>query len=257
MKKLFRRGTTIGLVSGAVIGSIFAGGLRALALTQEQIAQKLAAVPVFTITDANGSPLVASPSSEEEGGPNSVAGVFVSREDAQNFLQRVSSQNPAIASNVQVTPVSLGEVYDLAQRSDSQNAGLQFAYFAEREQVQSAVSLLQQQGQQVSVEQFNGVPLFLAKAGNEGGYLTIARGEQQVIPVFFEEQALQNLLTRVREQQPDLAGSIQVQVVNLEGVIETLEQSNNPELNQIVLIPPADSVEYIRSLQQQSGQGGN
>jgi hypothetical protein len=248
MKKLVRWGTTAVLIGGAVAGSLFTGGLRALALTQAQIVEMLSAVPMFTITDSNGSPLVASPASAE-GDQGSVAGVFVSREDAQAFLQRISSQNPEIANNVRVTPVSLGEVYQLATASANQNSGLRFAYFAERDQVESAVQILRQGGQQVSAEQFNGVPLFLAKAGADGGYLTISQNGEQVIPIFFEREGLQRLVDRVRQQQPDLATSIEIQVVNLEGVIQTLESSNNPELSQVILIPTADSIEYIRSLQ--------
>jgi nickel transport protein len=74
MKALVRWGTTIGLIGSTIATSLFAGGLSALALTQQQIVEKLSSVPVFTITDAEGSPLVASPSTGEEEG--AVAGVF-------------------------------------------------------------------------------------------------------------------------------------------------------------------------------------
>ncbi|MGP1383725.1 MAG: Tic22 family protein [Thainema sp.] len=252
MKALIRWGKTAGLIGGAVACSLLASGLEALALTQEQIIEKLAAVPVFTITDAQGSPLVASPQDGE--GQGAVAGVFLSQEDAQSFLNRVTQQDPEVAGNVQVTPVSLGQVYQLAQRSSQENAGLQFAYFADDSQIQSAVELLQSSGQEISVEQFNGVPLFLARSTADGGYLTVTSENQQVIPVYFEREGLQRLLDRVEQQQSDLAGNVEIQVVSLQGVIATMESSDNPDLEQIMLIPPADSVEYIRSLQ--SGPSG-
>lgn len=252
MKALIRWGKTAGLIGGAVACSLLAGGLEALALTQEQIIEKLAAVPVFTITDAQGSPLVASPQNGE--GQGAVAGVFLSQEDAQSFLNRVTQQDPEVAGNVQVTPVSLGQVYQLAQRSSQEAAGLQFAYFADDAQIQSAVELLQSSGQEISVDQFNGVPLFLARSTADGGYLTVTSEDQQVIPVYFEREGLQRLLDRVEQQQSDLAGNVEIQVVSLQGVIATMESSENPDLEQIMLIPPADSVEYIRSLQ--SGQSG-
>ncbi len=250
MKALIRWGKTAGLIGGAVACSLLAGGLEALALTQEQIIEKLAAVPVFTITDAQGSPLVASPQNGE--GQGAVAGVFLSQEDAQSFLNRVTQQDPEVAGNVQVTPVSLGQVYQLAQRSSQEDAGLQFAYFADDAQIQSAVELLQSSGQEISVDQFNGVPLFLARSTADGGYLTVTSEDQQVIPVYFEREGLQRLLDRVEQQQSDLSGNVEIQVVSLQGVIATMESSDNPDLEQIMLIPPTDSVEYIRSLQ--SGQ---
>lgn len=250
MKALIRWGKTAGLIGGAVACSLLTGGLEALALTQEQIIEKLAAVPVFTITDAQGSPLVASPQNGE--GQGAVAGVFLSQEDAQSFLNRVTQQDPEVAGNVQVTPVSLGQVYQLAQRSSQEDAGLQFAYFADDAQIQSAVELLQSSGQEISVDQFNGVPLFLARSTADGGYLTVTSEDQQVIPVYFEREGLQRLLDRVEQQQSDLSGNVEIQVVSLQGVIATMESSDNPDLEQIMLIPPTDSVEYIRSLQ--SGQ---
>ena len=62
------------------------------------------------------------------------------------------------------------------------------------------------------------------------------------------------MLARLGQQQPDLAASVQIQVVNLQGVINLLRSSDDQQLNQIVLIPPQDSLEYIRSLQNQSNQ---
>ena len=84
--------------------------------------------------------------------------------------------------------------------------------------------LLRQGGQKL--DQFNGTPLFVARAGNEKGYLTIKEANnQQVIPFFFNKEELQTMLERFKQQQPKLAPTIEIQVVNLEGVIETLQSA--------------------------------
>ncbi|HEY9815509.1 MAG TPA: Tic22 family protein, partial [Candidatus Obscuribacterales bacterium] len=54
-----------------------------------------------------------------------------------------------------------------------------------------------------------------------------------------------SMLARLTEAQPSLANSIEIQVINLEGLIETLQTSDNDELNRILLIPPTDSLQYI------------
>ncbi|NEO19572.1 Tic22 family protein, partial [Moorena sp. SIO4A5] len=83
MKSLFRWGTTLSLVASALLGSVSVENLAALALTEEQVREKLKAVPVFAVTDSKGSPLVASiPDQQDQKKTTSVAGVFISQEDA-------------------------------------------------------------------------------------------------------------------------------------------------------------------------------
>ncbi|OLP16851.1 hypothetical protein BST81_19340 [Leptolyngbya sp. 'hensonii'] len=253
MKALVRWGVTASIIGSTLVSSALVGAMRVLALPEDQIVQKLRPVPVFAIANSQGSPLVASPPNGQQGSP--VAGVFISQKDAQAFLDALKTKNPALAKDVKVVPVSLGEVYQLGQSSKNKPERLDFQYVPMEQQVKSALTLLQQGGQQVS--QFNGVPLFLARAGKDKGYLTIQRGNEQVIPLFFKKEELQNMLERFKQQQPDLAATIDIQVVNLEGVIQTLQTSNNPQLGQIVLIPPQESVEYIRALQPAQGQGQN
>lgn len=252
MKSLVRWSATLGLIGGVAIGSLLATGARVLALTNEQVAERLRSVPVFAITDEAGAPLVAAPSEGEEGA--TVTGVFISRQDAQNFLNSLRENNPDLAGDVQVVPVSLAEVYQLALAGREQEDRLQFTFVPMRQQVQSALTILQEEEETVS--EFEGVPLFIAKSTAEGGgYLTIQQGEEQVIPIYFNQEDLQAMLDRLQEVQPGLASEMDIQVVNLEGLIDTLESSDNPELTQIMLVPPRESVEFIRSLRNQSEQG--
>ena len=250
MKLLIRLGAILG-ICGSTLFAPSAANMSALALPQEEVLQKLSPVPVFTITDAQGAPLVASLSREGEDINASLAGVFINKSDADAFVDRLRTQNPDLASSVKVVPVSLGEVYQMSESIRDNGENLQFTFVPGQQQVDSAMTLLEQSGQEA--EQFNGTPLFLAKGGNEDGYLTIQRGEQQVIPMFFNKEDLQGMLQRFESQQPDIAGSVEIEVVNLEGVIEALRSDDDPFLTKIVLIPPRDSVEFIRQLQEGSG----
>lgn len=251
MNSFFRWSATLGLVGSIFLGSFLATTARVLALTEQQVIERLRPVPVFAIATENGAPLVAKPEGQEN---VSVATVFVSQSDAQSFLSDLQSRDPEVAQGVQVIPVSLAQVYQLALDSRDQEERLLFDIVPVQAQVQSAQTLLQQSGQ--NAEGFDGVPLFIAQSTEgEGGYLTIQQNEQEVIPMFFEQEQLQAMVARLRQEQPGLADSIRIQVIELEGLITNLENSDNEALTQIELIPPRETLDLIRSLrQQQPGQ---
>ena len=253
MKSFLAWGRKLSLVGGLAVGVLLAGSLQVWALTNEQVIERLRTVPVFTLANGEGAPLLAVPTQGESRLP--IASVFINRGDAQKFLDNLKTRDPQTAQGIQVVPVPLAKIYEyeVAQKTKAETEQVRFAFFPDVQQVEAAKTLLQQQGAQ---SQFEGVPLFVAKAGGQdGGYLTIQQGTDQVIPMFFEQSELQALLTRLRQVQPDMATGVQVQVVNLEGVIQTLQSSDNQELNRIVLVPSQQSREFIRSLQGQQGQG--
>ena len=244
MKSVFSLGAKLGIVSSAIVGSAIFGTMSAFSLPQDQIVQKLGPVPVFTITDAKGAPLVASnEGNKKEGG---VAGVFINQKDAEAFVNQLKTKNPELAKTVRVVPVSLGEVYKLDQASSTKPNSLDFAYVPAKQQVDAAMALLKQSGQ--DEKKFQGTPLFVAKAGKEKGYLTVKQADKQVIPFSFNKEELQSMLDRFKKQQPDLASTVEIQVVNLEGVIETMQSRNDTQLNQIMLVPPKASIDFVRSL---------
>ncbi|MEG4409121.1 Tic22 family protein [Microcoleus sp. MON2_D5] len=105
------------LVNVDLLPASEAGNLTALALSNTQIDEKLRSVPVFTITDAQGAPLITTvpKQGQEQTGNDSVAGIFISQQDAQAFVDQLKTTNPQLAASVRVMPVSLGEIYQLSQ----------------------------------------------------------------------------------------------------------------------------------------------
>ncbi|MBE9097668.1 Tic22 family protein [Tychonema sp. LEGE 07203] len=256
MKSLVRFGAILGIVGCALLAPPPMGKMSALAIPEPQIFEKLRSVPVFTITDATGAPLIASVPKQGQGqtGNASVAGIFISQKDAQAFVEQLKTRNPQLAASVRVMPVSLGEIYRLTQANKGKPDEVQFAFVPAPQQVQSAKTVLQQTGQQVN--EFNGVPLFLARGGAENGYLTIQRGQQEVIPLFFNKEELLGMVERFKQQQPNITTSIKIEVVNLESVLEALRTENDQFLTQMILVPSRESLEFVRSLQP-AGAGQN
>lgn len=249
MKSLIRWSTTAALIGTTLAGSLFTGALQALALPKEELLKALRPVPMFTIANADGAPLVASPQKGQTGNP--VAGVFISQQDAQTFLNNLKTRNPELAKGVRVVPVSLAEVYQINLENKGKKDGLDFAFVPSKQDVTAAQTLLQKSGQK---NQFAGTPLFVARGGPEKGYLTIQQGDKTVIPMFFKKEELQELMTRFQKQDPKLGQSLEVQVLNLEGVIEIMRTKDDPQLKQIVLIPPKDSIEFVRSMSKTAPQ---
>ncbi|MDR9403747.1 MAG: Tic22 family protein [Halothece sp. Uz-M2-17] len=242
-------GIRLGLCSSAIAGVLFGMMPDSLALPQAEIIQKLQQVPVFTVANENGSPLVASGENDSR-----VAGVFMSQQDAQEFVGRLKKENPELGQQVQVVALSLGRVYELDQQNESKPDGLDFAFVPMEKEVESAMSLLQSQGQQV--ENFSGVPLFIARGGENEGYLMVEREGQQMIPMFFEKSQLQQMVEKFKENQPDQAQSVQIDVVTLQSMIQTLEEKNDEQLKQVVLVPSEESLQFLQSVSQQNSQQG-
>ena len=209
------------------------------ATNTELVTSKLDPVPVFTIADADGAPLVATGDDGEK-----VAGVFISQADANEFVVQLQTDNLELASQVSIVPVSLAEVYQLSESAQTSENPLNFAYVPEDESVESARVI-----GEINEEPYEGgVPLFVAKGGENNGFLTIERNGEDVIPFFFDLGQLEQLLVQFEEQRPELAPSVTIEVVPLEGVIETLATSNDETLEQIVLVPTEESIQFLESI---------
>ncbi len=251
MKSFVRWSATLGLVGSTLVGSLFTGNLAALALPEAQVLEKLQYVPVFTLTDAQGAPLVASvPNGDNK--TASIARIFISQKDAQAVVERLKTEQPDLGKIAQVVPISLADVYKLGNQNQNKPDGLTFAFIPVQQQVQSAQAIIGQSGQQA--QQFQGTPLFVARGGQGDGYLTIQENGKQIIPFFFDKEQLQMMVDRFKQQQPNMASTVKIQAVSLEGVIQTLKTSNNDQLNNIVIVPSKEAMDFLRSRTAPSSQ---
>lgn len=234
----------IGSVLGGTVLGAMLGIAPAQALTQQEIVDKLEEVPVFLILNAEGRPLTAAASSGED--EVKVPVVFTDGATAEGFLEDARAQD----ADAQVTPVDLGTLYQETQAQE--NVPPTLLYFPDEEELEAAMSI---------EDEFRGVPLFIARQGEEGPYLTVTQNDETFLPLFFSQDDLQQLLNRYSEQNPEDAADIQVQVLSLEWLLQTMASNDDPELDsqlsQIQLVPSADVVEYLRSQSNGSGSRPN
>lgn len=235
MKSFLRWGATLGLVGTTILSSWFGGNLKALALPEATILEKLQPIPVFTIADEKGVPLIAVVDNQK------LAGVFISQQDAKTFLEQLKKDNPEVGNKVTVQLVSLGQVYKLQEAGKSD--GLVVSFVPAQTQIDFATQLLKAKGQEYE----GGVPLFVARAGEDQGYLTISQDNQPVVPFFFDKEAANKLLEQFKKQQPNLASTAKIDVIPLEAVIAQLQSSNDEMLTKVFLIPSQETIDFIRA----------
>ncbi|MFN7198056.1 MAG: Tic22 family protein [bacterium] len=237
MKSLIRWTATLGLVGTTMLTSLLGSYSKALALPEEQIVKTLQSVPVFAIADDQGVPLIAVGEKEQK-----FTGVFISKQDAQNFFERLKKENPEVASKVKVRPVSLADVYRM-QTSQTEQNRLIVDFVPKESEVESAKKLLSERGQQYQ----GGVPLFVPKAGKEGSFLMIRPNNQDVIPFFFEKATALQMVEQYKKDNPAEAATVKIDVVPLETVISSLQQSNDEFFTKIILFPSQEMLNFIRA----------
>jgi len=240
MKSLMRWCTKVGIVGTVIASSWFASAIEALALPKEQVIQRLQNVPVFAITDPQGSPVVVS---AKDG--KTIAGIFISQSDAKKFVADLKAKNPQLANKVKVVGLSLAEVYNLSLENAKKKEGLLFEFVPQQSQVELARQVSTSNGQ---ARKFTaGVPLFVANLGKDKGHLAFSsKNNEQVIPFFFEKGQLQQIVEQVKKEKPELASSITIEVVPLENIIYQLDKSDNEMLNKIYLVPNNESIQFLQ-----------
>lgn len=257
MKALVRWGATLGLLGTTLLGSVCLSSFPAIALSEQQIKEKLDGVPVYLVTNEKGLPLsrpLPTPQNGQKAG-GSITGVYMSRQEAQAFineLRNAKNKDPKmeeIVKNLQVTPVPLGVIYQQLQQTKKDPNRLLFAFKPVDQEVKGAMDLLRQSGQQVN--QFRSVPMFAVRFAPDQGYVSIkaGNGNNQYIPLFLSKQDAQGLLGQVKPKHP----KADIQVLDIDGVIQTLQAKNDPWLNQVVIVPSPESREYIRTLPRNQG----
>lgn len=237
----------LGLLGSSLLGPSMLRNTPAIALPEKDVLERIQAVPVFAITDTKGAPILASVPDQKDN--TKIATFFVSHQDAQTAVNKIKSTNPKVGNIAKVTPVSLRQAYELARDTKkNKQEKIAFQFLPTQQQVDTAVSLLKQKGKKV--EQFNGVPLFYAigGSGKDKGLLTVSQNNKQMIPFFFNQQDLKAMLDQLKKQDSKL-NVTQIEVTTLGQVVDSMLKNNDAALNQVMLVPAKESVDFVQSQQ--------
>jgi len=243
MKSILRWGATVGLIGSTVLGTWFGSTLKVLALPEADAIKVLQPIPVFTLANDQGAPLVGVDKDNKK-----FTSIFVSQQAAQQFYQQLSKEKPDIAKQVKVQVVSLGEIYKIAIANAKKPDALIFSFVPVTTEIDSAKKILTAAGQQYQ----GGVPLYVARGGKDQGYLTIQQNNEQYIPFFFEQSQVLKMVDQLKKDKPDLATTVKIDVVPLESVMSALEEKNDEFLKRIVLWPSEEMIKLIQTTIQQN-----
>ncbi|MEN9243781.1 MAG: Tic22 family protein, partial [Gloeomargarita sp. DG02_5_bins_242] len=172
MNGLIRGGLILSLLFGAVGGGrVEVPPAVAQGIPAKDIAEQLKTVPVFTLIDSTGKQSLTV-TIKDGGKEKEISFFFFSPQDAQTALQRVQSQNPALAKGAQIRAIGLDKAYELA-KSIQQNKDSKFdvSFQPEGAQVDAALKILQASGQKT--DKFPGIPLFFITGGPQQAQLTV------------------------------------------------------------------------------------
>ncbi|MEN9213757.1 MAG: Tic22 family protein [Gloeomargarita sp. DG02_4_bins_56] len=259
MKGLIRGGLILSLLCGAVGGGhVEVPPAVAQGIPAKDIAEQLKTVPVFTLIDSTGKQSLTI-TIKDGGKDKEISFFFFSPQDAQTALQRVQSQNPALAKGAQIRAIGLDKAYELA-KSIQQNKDSKFdvSFQPEGAQVDAALKILQASGQKT--DKFPGIPLFFITGGPQQAQLTVQVTDpkggktEEMAPMFFSRQDADAFLSEVKKQDPKIGESAKIQVSSLDRLVALMEQKNDPELRQLYFVPSSSALRFI---QQQQGNTGN
>jgi hypothetical protein len=257
-KSLMKLTATTTIAGAIAVSPLYT--LRAEALTEAQVLERLGSIPVFTITDDKGSPLLGAmptaPNTKPEDSQQ-ILFFFLNPDEAQMMLTEVKKSSPEIGKKAQIIVRSMNDAYKVIK--DNKDKKVVFQFIPAKASVDSARTILAAQG--VPADRIPNVPVFFAVGGqaNNQGLLTMSIDQngkkEQVVPFFLDKSDLQNLLDRAGKDQPDVAKSTKIQVTSLFQVLDTMvtkDNKPNPDVDRFQFVPSRTSFEYIIKNTQQS-----
>lgn len=238
MNSFIRRTIARTLTLGAVATSLIGAGLSAnpaLALTNEQVAEKLSSVPVFVIGNGDGLLLI---SSDQEGlSQQPSLYVFMNQQDAETFLARANQANPEFAPNAEVGVTSLQRLYQESQANSEQPLNL--IYVPEEAEARQAA--------EINTDYRGGVPLFFARR-EDGSVAPVQQNNGETFfPMFFSREDLEGLLNELAQRDPEARQAISIGVLPLEAMLMEMRSSDDASLDQIRLLPDSETLSGLGS----------
>ncbi len=225
---------TIGTIGAGLIGI---GGMinPALALTTEQVGEKLSGVPVYVISSESGLLLISTNQEGQTTEPSLF--VFMTEQDASTFLTKANENNPEFAPGAQITLTSLENLYTEAQSGGGEQP-LRLSYVPEATEVSQASEL--------NTEYRGGVPLFCAQF-EDGSLVPVPQENGETIyPMFFSSADLQAQLANLEQTNPEARAAISIGVYPLEGILQKMQDDDDETLTRIQLLPDSETINTIR-----------
>ena len=170
MKGIIHKLTTWSFAGAAVSGLALMLPQSALALSEQQIIEKLNTVPVFLIVNSDGQSLTASVNNEET--EIQVPIVFINSTEAERFLAQAEAEQAEFAGDANIAVLPLSEIY--TEASSQLEGPNSLVYIPSNESISEASEFVE--------GEVDGVPLFAAVNLENDQYLLTG---ENTLPMFF------------------------------------------------------------------------
>jgi hypothetical protein len=172
MKSFTFKNGILNLVGISLISTFWMPIKLANAMPESDALKRLEPIPVFTLTNAQGIPILGSITDPKNKGKKiQIATFFMSQEDAQSLLTKIKVQKPELGKDAKILSLSMRQAYAIKAKNKAKADTLLFEFLPPKQQVEAAISVLNQNGK--NVKNFPDIPLFFAIGGSDKGLLTI------------------------------------------------------------------------------------
>ena len=211
------------LSGGIITSTVTLAAKPAVALTQEQVAERLQRIPVFILIDDKGKPLEVPLQSRSPEDPDREIAFFMSPEDAQLAWNTLRNRNTVTNLPKQVG-ITGGTMVDFfAMQSANKDRKLRISLIAGRQNLIFASRLLQ--SEKLADDKvralLSGIPVFYASTGADKPTFPAVNGQDgKALQVYFMDvQDLQDELELLNRRDANQAKNIKIRVTSLSALI--------------------------------------
>ena len=245
----------LGLFSTAILSIVIAQPFSALALSEQQVIDKLENVPTFTILNQEGQivPLQLNPKETQSQSSNKtpLPLVFINPEDAFGLLQSLTQKKPGLKNDLRVAPVQLSLVYQILQQAqDKKTKQPPLQILPTLSAVRSALPLMSINGKKVEKPEDVGVPLFYAVVGDQEEYV-IRRdvNNNEYIPFYWQKEEVEKDIELYQQQSPQARNQkITIKAIPLAQFIQVLREKNNRAVEIMQIVPSDKQIDTANQL---------
>ncbi len=218
-----------------------------LALDRKDVFNRLTQIPVFTLVNEKGNPILVSPKNDKSG--TQYATFFLSPQEIQNFNNALKASNPTLAKAVSIRALPLGKALEFGEAQKAQNKPLKIDIIPHKSTLDFALTLAKKTNKDLKT--FPGIPIF-ALTDLTGKKVISVQRKDSTTPnqlYFFDETDAQNALNNLTKSNNKLAAQTRISVApfqNLLGILLKMEKSSDAD--RIVMIPSQTSLKFAKQV---------
>lgn len=232
----------------ALVACVLALQLSVGALERKEVFARLTQIPVFTLVNNQGSPVLVSRKNDPS--KAQYATFFFQPQDAERFQTMMQGSNPGLAKSVKLRAIPLSLALQFSDDQKNKKPPVRIDLIPRETSMDYALTLAKQIDK--SVKQFQGVPVFALTDLKARQVISVRRdpSNQPSQLYFFDESDAKSFFETLKRSNPKLAKETRISAAPLENLLAGMLKIQKPaEADQLVLIGSSASVKYAQKLQ--------